>query len=71
MHGGKQPGMALEPRAEMQRKGLGPSVITHSAAISACEKGKQPDMALEPRAEMQRKGLEPSVINQNPILHPP
>ena len=49
----------------MRRKGLEPSVITYSAAISACEKGKQPDKALELLEDMQWRGLKPNMITYN------
>merc|ERR1711964_828481 len=39
----------------MQQKGLEPSVITYTAAISACENGKHPEKALELLGEMQQK----------------
>ena len=59
---GKQPDKALELQEDMQREGLELSMISYSAAISACEKGKQPDKALELLEDMQRKGLEPGMI---------
>ena len=52
----------------MQREGLELSMISYSAAISACEKGKQPDKALELLEDMQRKGLEPDKITYNAAI---
>ena len=63
-----QPEKALELLAKMQDKGLVPNVITHNAAISACEKGMKPEKALELLAEMQDKGLVPNVITHNAVI---
>ena len=41
---------------------LQPDVITHNAAVSACEKGDQRAEALQLLADMQKSNLQPSVI---------
>ena len=47
---------------EMPEKQLEPHVISHSAAISACEKGEQWQKALALLWEMPEKQLESDVI---------
>ena len=59
---------ALELLAEMQAQGLEPSVITYSAAISACKKGSRWQQALELLTEMQAQGLEPGVITYSAVI---
>ncbi len=52
----------------MQRKGGGPSFISYSALISACDKGKQQECALELFEAMQRQGVVPSFITYNALI---
>jgi pentatricopeptide repeat domain-containing protein 1 len=45
----------------MQQSGLGPNVITYSAAISVCEKGQQWQQAVGSLTVMHQSGLLPNV----------
>ena len=40
----------------------GPTLVTYSAAISACKKGRMPQQALNLLQEMQLRSLLPDVI---------
>ena len=54
--------------AQMQRRGMEPSVVTYSALISACGKGRDLKKALELFAQMQRRGLQLDVITFNALI---
>ena len=50
---------------KLQLRGLLRTVITYSAAISACEKGQKPQQALHMLQELQLRGLLRTVITYN------
>ena len=52
----------------MLRRSLTPDVVSHSAAISACEKGKHWEEALGLLQEMLRRSLTPDAVSRNAVI---
>ena len=50
------------------RRSLSPSIITYTAAISACAKGQQPHTAMTLLADMQHHDLAPDVITYSAAI---
>ena len=46
----------------------GSTLVTYSAAISACEKGQRPQQALHMLQELQLRGLLPDVITYSAAI---
>ena len=52
----------------MLRRSLTPDVVSHNAAISACEKGKRWAEALRLLQEMLRTSLTPDVVSHSAVI---
>ena len=50
---------------EMLHGSLTPDVVSHNAAISACEKGKHWEEALRLLQDMLQRSLTPSVVSHS------
>ena len=52
----------------MLQRSLAPDVVSHSAAISACEKGKHWEEALRLLQEMLQRSPAPNVVSRNAAI---
>ena len=59
---------AMNMRKEVWPSQLGPNVIGHNAAISACEKAQQWEHAINLSQEIWRSRLEPIVIGYSAAI---
>ena len=52
----------------MLQRSLTPDAVSHSAAISACEKGKHWEEALRLLQEMLQRSLTPDVVSHSAAI---